>query len=210
MPRSFPRNPTAATALARCALCCGGNRERRTCKIKAPTKAARHILCETVSPRRRTTAVEHTSARRMLQHKASRGFEPRSLDSESRVLAVTPRGQVIVLAERTQRYANGSPQPQHTAQDGRHRTLASSRAQDGAHTCLARRPREPRAPVRHGLAQPPTSWRFSRERPTRTCHREPAHFRRGTVGAKLWRERWAARSQHATPDTLRPCPPNLP
>ena len=27
--------------------------------------------------------------------KASRGFEPRSLDSESRVLSVTPRGQVI-------------------------------------------------------------------------------------------------------------------
>ena len=27
--------------------------------------------------------------------KASRGFEPRSLDSESRVLTVTPRGQVI-------------------------------------------------------------------------------------------------------------------
>ena len=26
--------------------------------------------------------------------KASRGFEPRSLDSESRVLTVTPRGQV--------------------------------------------------------------------------------------------------------------------
>ena len=28
--------------------------------------------------------------------KASRGFEPRSLDSESRVLAVTPRGQVNI------------------------------------------------------------------------------------------------------------------
>jgi hypothetical protein len=29
-------------------------------------------------------------------HKASRGFEPRSLDSESRVLTVTPRGQVVI------------------------------------------------------------------------------------------------------------------
>ena len=29
--------------------------------------------------------------------KASRGFEPRSLDSESRVLTVTPRGQVIEI-----------------------------------------------------------------------------------------------------------------
>ena len=28
--------------------------------------------------------------------KASRGFEPRSLDSESRVLTVTPRGQLII------------------------------------------------------------------------------------------------------------------
>ena len=30
-----------------------------------------------------------------MTRKASRGFEPRSLDSESRVLTVTPRGQVI-------------------------------------------------------------------------------------------------------------------
>ena len=30
--------------------------------------------------------------------KASRGFEPRSLDSESRVLTVTPRGQMFVAA----------------------------------------------------------------------------------------------------------------
>ena len=30
--------------------------------------------------------------------KASRGFEPRSLDSESRVLTVTPRGQLFMLS----------------------------------------------------------------------------------------------------------------
>ena len=30
----------------------------------------------------------------MSPEKASRGFEPRSLDSESRVLTVTPRGQL--------------------------------------------------------------------------------------------------------------------
>ena len=32
-----------------------------------------------------------------MTRKASRGFEPRSLDSESRVLTVTPRGQVPSL-----------------------------------------------------------------------------------------------------------------
>ena len=31
-----------------------------------------------------------------LERKASRGFEPRSLDSESRVLTVTPRGRMLV------------------------------------------------------------------------------------------------------------------
>ena len=31
--------------------------------------------------------------------KASRGFEPRSLDSESRVLTVTPRGQLVSMME---------------------------------------------------------------------------------------------------------------
>ena len=30
--------------------------------------------------------------------KASRGFEPRSLDSESRVLTVTPRGQIFEVS----------------------------------------------------------------------------------------------------------------
>ena len=30
-----------------------------------------------------------------MQHKASRGLEPRSLDSGSRVLAVTPRGHLM-------------------------------------------------------------------------------------------------------------------
>ena len=30
---------------------------------------------------------------------ASRGFEPRSLDSESRVLTVTPRGQLLVVPD---------------------------------------------------------------------------------------------------------------
>ena len=34
---------------------------------------------------------------RTLQKKASRGFEPRSLDSESRVLTVTPRGLVFIF-----------------------------------------------------------------------------------------------------------------
>ena len=38
---------------------------------------------------------------RTLQKKASRGFEPRSLDSESRVLTVTPRGLVIIFGHHT-------------------------------------------------------------------------------------------------------------
>ena len=37
----------------------------------------------------------HARASRGGKHKASRGFEPRSLDSESRVLTVTPRGQML-------------------------------------------------------------------------------------------------------------------
>ena len=36
---------------------------------------------------------------RIFAKKASRGFEPRSLDSESRVLTVTPRGQVQAMKE---------------------------------------------------------------------------------------------------------------
>ena len=34
------------------------------------------------------------------EHKASRGFEPRSLDSESRVLTVTPRGRLVARRPR--------------------------------------------------------------------------------------------------------------
>ena len=34
-------------------------------------------------------------AREGMEKEASRGFEPRSLDSESRVLTVTPRGHVV-------------------------------------------------------------------------------------------------------------------
>ena len=37
----------------------------------------------------------HARASRGGKQKASRGFEPRSLDSESRVLTVTPRGQML-------------------------------------------------------------------------------------------------------------------
>ena len=49
---------------------------------------------------------EHTPKRSKqpkttIQHKTSRGFEPRSLDSESRVLTVTPRGRVLHIQEPT-------------------------------------------------------------------------------------------------------------
>ena len=37
----------------------------------------------------------HSQPPRVAEQKASRGFEPRSLDSESRVLTVTPRGQML-------------------------------------------------------------------------------------------------------------------
>ena len=45
--------------------------------------------------------VTWTSAnKKTTRHKASRGFEPRSLDSESRVLAVTPRGRAGFVSQK--------------------------------------------------------------------------------------------------------------
>ena len=51
------------------------------------------LTCDRVRPLRDQTTQK-------AWQEASRGFEPRSLDSESRVLTVTPRGQVMILEVR--------------------------------------------------------------------------------------------------------------
>ena len=78
--------------------------------------------------------------------KASRGFEPRSLDSESRVLTVTPRGQLCTCRHgKLQGLAVNSPhhhmQVDTSAVDptGGHGSSISSPAHSMATTCMANR-----------------------------------------------------------------------
>ena len=59
-----------------------GRQASRTCRLSSGTW---RLECD-----RRLAAI-------CRRHNASRGFEPRSLDSESRVLTVTPRGQLHEL-----------------------------------------------------------------------------------------------------------------
>ena len=49
---------------------------------------------------RRTSKIRNEEYRSSAGKEASRGFEPRSLDSESRVLTVTPRGQLLIFRKK--------------------------------------------------------------------------------------------------------------
>ena len=82
----FIRNicPAASdTGASECTLTCV-RLARTNVHVNIPEHRDSHILQPNISSKGET------------QKKTSRGFEPRSLDSESRVLTVTPRGPVVI------------------------------------------------------------------------------------------------------------------
>ena len=86
---------TKINHILRAEVCTGQPRAREA----APKNDIEH---QTAAAQRKQTkhlcvASNSGGENRTLQKKASRGFEPRSLDSESRVLTVTPRGLVMIF-----------------------------------------------------------------------------------------------------------------
>ena len=62
----------------------------------------------------------------------SRGFEPRSLDSESRVLTVTPRGQLLVVPNIRSgaSFSNWKDEVHHRLHDQRENAASEDRTHD--------------------------------------------------------------------------------
>ena len=152
--------PVACWAAGKLACPCGPE----TCRAGRLSWRKLRRRCDCTFAAARVVGVVRACMRRCMrahvrdaEQETSRGFEPRSLDSESRVLTVTPRGHVQTHA-RTYKHARARLHPPHTHERTHERTFADgcvARGRTGRRRrpgTLAARAQAHQTPSRHAVA----------------------------------------------------------